>query len=97
MTNNTMKKMEEAKKMMEYVKELGYLEDGKFTPTEYDGYRRQWEEATPTWNTLKKYAKEVGLVAEEVAFEWHSDGSLLAELCSLKDGDIFYHTMYHFA
>lgn len=98
MTKNMMKKMEEAKKMMAYVAELGYLEDGKFfTPTEYNGYRIQWEEDTPTWNTLKKYAEEIGLVAEEVAYEWHSDGSALAIMSGIKEGEIFYHTCYYFA
>ena len=98
MTKNMMKKMEEAKKMMAHVAELGYLKDGKyFCPSEYDGYRYQWEEATPSWGTLKKYAEEIGLIAEVIPFEWHSDGSMLAELCGMEEGAMFYWKMYYFA
>lgn len=98
MTKNMMMKVEEAKKMMAHVAELEYLKDGKyFCPSEYDGYRYQWEEVTPSWGTLKKYAEEIGLVAEDVPFEWHSDGSMLAELCGMKEGEVFYHKMYYFA
>ena len=97
MTKKMMEKMEEAKKMMAKVAELGYLEKGKFfCPTEYDGYRYQWEAETPSWATLKKYAEEIGLQSEMVPFEWHSDGSMLAELCGMKEGEIFYHKMYFF-
>lgn len=96
-----MEKLAEAKKMMDYVAKLGYLKDDKFfCPTEYDGYRRQWlaerNAETPAWATLKKYAKEIGLLSEEVPFEWHSDGSALAAICGIAEGTIFYHTMYYF-
>ena len=87
MTNMMLMKIEEAKKMMGTQ---------QFCPTEYEEARFYWKNATPAWTTLKKYAAEIGLVAEEVAFEWHSDGSLLAEMCGLAEGDIFYHTMYSF-
>ena len=98
MNKAMMMKVEEAKKMMAYVAELGYLKDGKFfCPSEYDQYRYQWEEVTPSWSSLKKYAEEIGLVAEDVPFEWHSDGSMLAELCGMKEGEVFYHKMYYFA
>lgn len=97
MTNNMKKKIEEAKKMMAEVAKLGYLKDEKyFAPTEYDHYRNQWENETPSWATLKKYAKEIGLASKNIPFEWHSDGSALAELCGIEEGEIFYHKMYFF-
>lgn len=91
MTEKMMKKIEEAKKMVSATFGNDY-----FMPSMYEDARYDWEEATPTWVTLKKYAIEAGLKSEEKAFEWHSDGSLLAEMCSIKEGEIFYHTVYHF-
>ena len=87
MTTAMMSKIAEAKKMM------GTEE---FIPIDYENARYHWEMATPSWATLKKYAEEAGLVAEEKAFEWHSDGSMLAEMCGITEGTIFYHTVYHF-
>ena len=47
MNEAMMMKVEEAKKMMAHVAELGYLKDGKFfCPSEYEQYRYQWEYAT---------------------------------------------------
>ena len=98
MTTMMKQKIEEAKKMVAYFVEHKLIDDGAewFTPTEYDAMRWQWEGETPAWATLKKYADEVGLVAEEVAVEWHSDGSVMAEMCSIPEGTVFYHTKYHF-
>lgn len=91
MTAKMMEKIAEAKKM---VAEMG--EDGKFTPTTYERMRWEWEAETPTWATLKKYFAEAGIVAEDVAYAWHSDGSALAEMCGIKEGTIFHYTVYHF-
>lgn len=102
---NTCVKIERAKEMMAYVASLGFLENGKyFTPTQYEGYRKQWLEetgmSTPAWSTLKKYANEIGLMHDEIKYEWHSDGSSICEfaLCSglIEDGETFSHTMYYF-
>lgn len=87
MTAMMMMKITEAKKMMGAE---------QFCPADYEAARCHWDAATPTWPTLKKYAAEIGLVAEEVAFEWHNDGSLLAAVCGIAEGTIFYHTMYSF-
>lgn len=92
MTANMMQKIEEAKKMVRAL----YGEDC-FMPATYEDMRYQWDGATPTWNTLKKYAKEAGLVAEDFTWAWHSDGSMLAELSGIKEGTIFHHTVYRFA
>ena len=96
MTTTMTKKIEEAKKMVAYFVEHKLIDGGanRFTPTEYDEMRWQWEGETPAWSTLKKYATEAGLTSEVVAIEWHSDGSALAEMCGIADGAIFYHTFY---
>lgn len=98
MTEMMMKKVAEAKAMVAYFVEYKLIDDGadRFTPTEYEEMRYQWEDATPAWATLKKYAHEVGLVSEVVAIEWHSDGSMLAETSGISEGTIFYHTFYRF-
>ena len=93
MTTTMMKKVAEAKAM---TAALSPEEEKAFTPTTYEKMRYYWKGETPAWTTLKKYADEIGLVAEKVAFEWHSDGSMLAEMSGIKDGAIFYHTCYHF-
>ena len=87
MTATMMMKIAEAKKMMGAE---------QFCPTDYENARWHWDAATPAWATLKKYATEAGLVAEEVAYEWHGDGSMLAALCGIAEGTVFYHTMYSF-
>ena len=101
MTIMTKNGIAEAKKMIAYVTAQGWLKDDKFfCPTEYDNYRRQWVKETgnaiPAWATLKKSAKEIGLLSEVVPFEWHSDGSALAAICGIAEGTIFYHTIYYF-
>ena len=98
MTTTMMKKIEEAKKMVSTLCE----EDGLFIPSQYDKWHAMWqwyyhgEGETPTWATLKKYASEIGLVAVDCTCAWHSDGSLLAELCGIAEGTIFHYTAYRF-
>ena len=97
MTTAMMMKMEEAKKMVATLCD----EDGLFIPSLYDEWHMEWTwkyhgGATPTWATLKKYADEVGLVAVDCSYAWHSDGSLLAEMCGIKEGTIFHYTAYRF-
>ena len=93
MTTTMMMKVAEAKAMTAALSP----EEGKaFTPTTYEKMRYYWKGETPAWTTLKKYAAEIGLVAEDRTFEWHSDGSPLAAMSGIKDGAIFYHTCYHF-
>jgi hypothetical protein len=93
MTATMMMKVTEAKAMVAALCE----EEGKvFTPTTYEQMRYYWEAATPTWATLKKYASEIGLVTEDRACAWHSDGSLLASLCGIAEGTIFHYTVYRF-
>lgn len=101
MTTTMMQKIEEAKKMVAHFVKTDrkgyYSHKGMITPTTYEAMRWEWKgEATPAWATLKKYATEAGLVAEEVAFEWYSDGSALAEMSGIAEGAVFYHTMYRF-
>ena len=91
MTNLMMKKVLEAKAMVAH-----FAGDEMFIPSQYEEMRYEWKAETPSWSTLKKYAKEIGLVAEKVAFEWHSDGSMLAEMSGIAEGTVFYHTCYHF-
>jgi len=91
MTALMMKKVLEAKAMVAH-----FVENEVFIPSQYEEMRYEWKGETPAWSTLKKYAQEIGLVAEEVAFEWHSDGSMLAELSGIAEGTIFYHTCYRF-
>lgn len=91
MTEKMMKKVAEAKAMV-----AARGEEGKFIPSTYEEMRYEWEAETPTWSTLKKYAAEIGLVTEEVAYEWHSDGSLMASMCGIKEGTVFSYTCYHF-
>ena len=98
MTTAMMMKIEEAKKMVAKLTD----DDGLFCPAEYDKWHAMWkwyyhgEGDTPTWATLKKYADEVGLVAVDCTYAWHSDGSLLAEMCGIKEGTIFHYTAYRF-
>lgn len=98
MTTKMMKKIEEAQKMVAYFVEHKLIGNGAevFTPTQYEEMRWQWEGETPAWSTLKKYAIEAGLVAEDVAREWHSDGSVMAEMCGIAEGTVFHYTAYHF-
>lgn len=91
MTATMMKKIEEAKAMI-----AATYGDEPFIPTTYEEARWDWEAPTPTWATLKKYATEAGLVAEDVAYAWHSDGSMMAEMCGIAEGTIFHYTAYHF-
>ena len=91
MTTTMMKKVAEAKAMV-----AKFAEDGKFIPSTYEDMRYDWKEATPSWSTLKKYADEIGLVAEDVAYAWHSDGSLLASMSGIAEGTIFHYTVYRF-
>ena len=87
---NTKHKIEQAKEMMKIGKE--------FSPTEYEKARYTWEYATPTWSTIKKYADEIGLIAVDKTFIWHSDGSLLAEMIAPNlEGTVCHYTMYYFA
>ena len=93
MTTTMMMKVAEAKAMVMALCE----EEGKvFTPTTYEKMRYSWKAATPAWATLKKYASEAGLIAEERTCAWHSDGSLLASLCGIAEGTIFSYTVYRF-
>jgi len=92
MTNTMMNKIAEAKKMV-----AALCEEDLFIPATYEEMRYHWESATPTWATLKKYATEAGLVAEDVAQEWHHDGSMLSALCGISEGTVFHYTAYHFA
>jgi len=93
MTTTMMMKVAEAKAMVIALSP----EEGKvFTPTTYEEMRYYWKSATPTWATLKKYASEIGLVAEDRVLEWHSDGSLLATLSGISEGTIFHYTVYRF-
>ena len=87
MTTTMMTKIAEAKKMMQ---------GETFCPSQYEDMRYQWKASTPSWSTLKKYATEIGLQSKEQAYEWHSDGSMLAELCGIADGTICYYTVYYF-
>ena len=100
MTTTMMQKIEEAKKMVAHFiktdRKGEYIYKGMFAPVDYERMRWEWEGTTPAWATLKKYAVEAGLKAEEVALEWHSDGSALAEMCGIIEGSIFYHTFYRF-
>ena len=94
MTTTMMIKVAEAKAMTAALSP----EEGKvFTPTTYEEMRHYWEAATPAWATLKKYASEIGLVAEDRTAEWHSDGSLLAALSGIAEGTVFHYTVYRFA
>jgi len=93
MTTTMMMKIAEAKAMTAALSS----EEGKvFTPTTYEEMRYDWEAATPTWATLKKYAAEIGLVAEDRTLEWHSDGSLLSALSGIAEGTVFHYTVYRF-
>ena len=93
MTAMMMKTMEEAKAMISAL----CKEEGKvFTPSTYEQMRYSWKSETPAWATLKKYASEIGLVAEDRAQAWHSDGSLLAVLSGITEGTIFHYTVYRF-
>lgn len=93
MTATMMMKIAEAKAMTAALSE----EEGKvFTPTTYEYMRYKWAAATPTWATLKKYAAEAGLIAEDRTCAWHSDGSLLASLCGIAEGAVFSYTVYRF-
>lgn len=91
MTTTMMKKIEEAKAMVSH-----FCGSEMFIPSQYEEMRYGWKGATPTWYTLKKYAKEAGLVSEEVALHWHSDGSMLSALCGIAEGTEFFYTCYHF-
>ena len=97
---STEREIEEAKKMVAHFMGLDngeYFYEGGFTPTTYQSMRWDWEgEATPAWATLKKYAAEAGLISEDVACAWHSDGSALAEMCGIAEGTVFHFTVYHF-
>ena len=90
MTTTMMMKVAEAKKM------VSAMCDVDFIPSMYERMRYDWEAATPTWATLKKYAKEAGLVAVDKTIEWHSDGSLLASMCGIEEGTVFHYTAYRF-
>ena len=92
MTLTTKSKIEEARRMMENFETF----DGKFYPMMYEDARREWPVATPAWQTLKKYAKEAGLESTTLFLEWHSDGSPVAELCGMKEGELFSTTAYFF-
>lgn len=93
MTTTMMMKIAEAKAMIAALSP----EEGKvFIPSSYEEMRYYWKAATPTWATLKKYAAEIGLVAEDRAQEWHSDGSLLAALSGISEGTVFHYTVYRF-
>ena len=101
MTAMMMEKIAEAKKMVAHFTKIDrkgeYLYKGMFTPTTYQRMRWDWKgEATPAWATLKKYADEVRLVAVDYTYEWHSDGSMLAEMCGIKEGTVFHATAYRF-
>jgi len=94
MTTTMMMKVTEAKAMVAH-----FVKDGKFIPAQYEEMRYDWNNATPTWATLKKYADEIGLRSEEVAYEWHCDGSPLATLAMLEglhEGTVCYYTQYYF-
>lgn len=94
MTATMMMKVAEAKAMTAALSP----EEGKvFTPTTYEEMRHYWKTAAPAWATLKKYATEIGLVAEDRTFEWHSDGSMLAALSGITEGTVFHYTVYRFA
>ena len=94
MTTTMMMKVAEAKAMTAALSP----EEGKaFTPTTYEKMRYHWKGETPAWTTLKKYAAEIGLVAEDRTFEWHSDGSPLAAMSGITEGTIFHYTIYRFA
>ena len=94
MTATMMMKVAEAKAMTAALSP----EEGKvFTPTTYEEMRYYWEAATPTWATLKKYAAEIGLVAEDRTLAWHADGSLMAALSGIAEGTVFHYTVYRFA
>ena len=93
MTTTMMMKVAEAKAMVTALCE----EEGKvFTPTTYEQMRYGWKGQTPAWATLKKYASEAGLVAEDRTLAWHSDGSLLASMCGIAEGTVFHYTVYRF-
>lgn len=93
MTTTMMMKIAEAKAMTAALSE----EEGKvFTPTTYEYMRYKWAAATPTWATLKKYAAEAGLIAEDRTCAWHSDGSMLAAFCGIAEGTIFHYIVYRF-
>ena len=91
MTATMMKKIEEAKKLVA----AGFGTES-FIPSMYETLRYGWKAATPTWATLKKYATEAGLIAEDKTIAWHSDGSALATLCGIAEGTVFHYTAYHF-
>ena len=91
MTNLMMKKVAEAKAMIKH-----FVGDEMFIPSMYNEMRYDWKAETPSWSFLKAHAEEIGLIAEKVAFEWHSDGSMLDEMSGIAEGTIFYHTCYHF-
>jgi len=94
MTTTMMMKVAEAKAMTTALSP----EEGKaFTPATYEEMRYYWEAATPAWSTLKKYASEIGLVAEDRTMEWHSDGSMLAAMSGIAEGSVFHYTVYRFA
>lgn len=93
MTATMMMKVAEAKAMTAALSP----EEGKvFTPTTYEEMRYYWKAATPTWATLKKYAAEIGLVAEVRTAEWHSDGSMMAALSGIAEGTVYHYTVYRF-
>ena len=100
MTDMMMKKVAAAKEMVAYFVEHKLIGDGAdaFYPQQYEDMRAQWDEATPAWTTLKKYAHEIGLVAEVVEKEWHCDGSSLGMLAALygMEGQKFTYTVYRF-
>ena len=101
MTEMMMKKVAEAKAMVTYFVEHKLIGDGAdvFYPAQYEEMRYQWDKATPTWATLKKYAEEIGLVAEVKEEEWFSDGSPMGVLGALygMEGQKFTYTVYRFA
>lgn len=98
MTEKMMAKVAAAKEMVAYFVEHGLIGDGAtdFYPAQYDEMRWQWDAETPTFATLKKYAAEIGLVAGEHYYAWHSDGSFLAAYSGIKEGAVFHYTAYHF-
>ena len=71
-------------------------ENKLFIRSMYEEWRYGWKAPTPTWDTLKKYAAEAGLVQVEYTYKWHNDGSLLCELAYIPEGTEMQATAYRF-
>lgn len=67
-----------------------------FCRSMYEEWRYSWKMPTPTWDTLKKYAKEAGLVEVDFTYKWHNYGSPLCALAYIKEGTEMHATAYRF-